>query len=50
MTTVLTGEPGGVFDLDVRMETERILSEAVACQTEDGCGHTCQISACVSQL
>jgi FxLD family lantipeptide len=38
-----------VFKLDVRVETERVRPEVGACQTDDGCGQTCQISACHSQ-
>lgn len=38
-----------VFDLDVRVETERVRPPAAACSTDDGCGQTCQISACHSQ-
>lgn len=38
-----------VFDLDVQVTTERIPTEAMACQTDDGCGHTCELSACHSQ-
>lgn len=39
----------GVFELDVQVETNRVRPEAMACQTDDGCGSTCEISACHSQ-
>lgn len=38
-----------VFELDVQVETDRVRPEAMACQTDDGCGSTCEISACHSQ-
>jgi FxLD family lantipeptide len=38
-----------VFDLDVRVETDRVRPATMGCQTDDGCGQTCQISACHSQ-
>ncbi|GAA4237274.1 hypothetical protein GCM10022254_48950 [Actinomadura meridiana] len=37
------------FDLDVRVETGRVLPSAMGCNTDDGCGTTCEISACNSQ-
>lgn len=51
MTTALVEVPPSVdvFDLDVQVETERVRPPAAACQTDDGCGQTCQISACHSQ-
>lgn len=49
MTAALSDTPVDVFDLDVRVETERVRVEDTACQTDDGCGQTCQISACHSQ-
>ena len=39
----------GVFELDVRVQTQPTRPELTACSTDDGCGHTCQISACHSQ-
>ncbi|WP_346055540.1 FxLD family lanthipeptide [Amycolatopsis dongchuanensis] len=39
----------GVFELDVQIETDQVRPEAMACQTDDGCGSTCEISACHSQ-
>ncbi len=41
--------PVDVFDLDVQVETERVRHATMGCQTDDGCGQTCQISACHSQ-
>lgn len=38
-----------VFDIDVRVETEPMRLEDAACSTDDGCGTTCEISACHSQ-
>lgn len=38
-----------VFDLDLRVETEPMRVEDAACSTDDGCGTTCEISACHSQ-
>jgi FxLD family lantipeptide len=38
-----------VFDLDVRVETDRVRPATMGCQTDDGCGQTYQISACHSQ-
>jgi FxLD family lantipeptide len=38
-----------VFDLDVQVETGRVRPELGPCHTDDGCGQTCQISACHSQ-
>ncbi|MGI8307729.1 FxLD family lanthipeptide [Saccharopolyspora sp. ASAGF58] len=38
-----------VFDLDLQVETEQVRPQEAACQTDDGCGHTCEISACLSQ-
>lgn len=55
MTTALTDAPGvpktpdDVFELDVRVTTELVPTESMACQTDDGCGHTCELSACHSQ-
>ncbi|MCG3755839.1 FxLD family lanthipeptide [Amycolatopsis sp. Poz14] len=49
MTASLIDAPENEFELDVRVETDRVRSEAMACQTDDGCGQTCQISACHSQ-
>ncbi|MBB4963494.1 FxLD family lanthipeptide [Saccharothrix violaceirubra] len=50
MTTAAIDAPAtDVFDLDVRVETRRVETEAAACQTDDGCGHTCELSACHSQ-
>lgn len=57
MTAVLAGniELGSpeytddVFDLDVQVTTEIVTAQG-NCNTDDGCGHTCEISACVSQL
>lgn len=49
MTTALQDAPAGVFDLDVRIETEQVGIEDAACATDDGCGHTCELSACHSQ-
>lgn len=49
MTTALSTITADAFDLDVRVETERVRVEDMACQTDDGCGQTCQISACHSQ-
>lgn len=49
MIAALSDAPEDVFDLDVRVETEQVRIEDAACQTEDGCGHTCEISACHSQ-
>ncbi len=37
------------FDLDVQVETEPMRVEDTACSTDDGCGTTCEISACHSQ-
>ncbi|MTD57148.1 FxLD family lantipeptide [Amycolatopsis sp. RM579] len=42
-------EVPAVFELDVQVETDRVRPEAMACQTDDGCGSTCEISACHSQ-
>jgi len=49
MTAILAGAPAAEFDLDVRVETEPVRIEDMACSTDDGCGHTCEISACHSQ-
>lgn len=38
-----------VFDLDVQVETEPMRVEDTACSTDDGCGTTCELSACHSQ-
>lgn len=48
VTTTLMEVPQ-VFELDVQVETDRVRPEAMACQTDDGCGSTCEISACHSQ-
>ncbi|MGQ0775421.1 MAG: FxLD family lanthipeptide [Pseudonocardiales bacterium] len=49
MTVALVDAPVDVFDLDVRVETERVRTATMGCQTDDGCGQTCEISACHSQ-
>jgi FxLD family lantipeptide len=49
VTAALVDAPAEVFELDVQVETGRVRHEAMACQTDDGCGQTCQISACHSQ-
>ena len=49
MTTALADTPANVFDLDVRVETEHVGADDTACATDDGCGHTCELSACHSQ-
>lgn len=54
MTVVVVDAPAevvseDVFDLDVRVETERVRPLDMGCRTDDGCGQTCQISACHSQ-
>lgn len=49
VTAVVVDAPADVFDLDIRVETERVRPEMMACQTDDGCGHTCEVSACHSQ-
>ena len=51
-TAVLDGpqpvEPG-VFDLDFQVQTELMRTQDTACSTDDGCGSTCEVSACHSQ-
>ena len=49
MTAALSEAPVDVFDLDVRVVTEKVRIEDAWCQTDDGCGHTCNISAFHSQ-
>ncbi|MBA8823866.1 FxLD family lantipeptide [Saccharopolyspora lacisalsi] len=48
MTTAVSKEPVDVFDLDVRVTTDPIRNAGPPRQTDDGCGHTCEISACNS--
>lgn len=49
VVNVSAATPGAdVFDLDVRVETERVRPDLTACSTDDGCGSTCEISACTS--
>lgn len=49
MVTAAVTEAPEVFELDVRVETQRTRPELGTCNTDDGCGQTCQISACHSQ-
>lgn len=50
MTAALSETPMDAFDLDIQVSTEEVRLQDVACQTDDGCGHTCEISACLSQM
>ena len=51
MTTTLVdaAHSAEVFYLDIQLETEQVRHPSMACSTDDGCGQTCQISACHSQ-
>lgn len=37
------------FILDIQLEKNRIHPDVKACASDDGCGSTCEISACHSQ-
>ncbi|SDQ14442.1 FxLD family lanthipeptide [Actinopolyspora saharensis] len=49
MAAALAGETvEDVFELDVQVTTEEVPFRERACQTDDGCGHTCEKSACTT--
>lgn len=48
-TTIVELEATEAFDLDIQVEAGRVRPAIDGCHTDDGCGHTCQISACHSQ-
>lgn len=48
-TTVVDGS-ANAFRLVVKVRRNRVRVQDVACISDDGCGQTCQLSACASQL